>query len=52
MHDTDHSGWWLLAPFVNIFFLLSNGTVGTNRFGEDPKLSGQEVSNLPVLQDI
>jgi uncharacterized membrane protein YhaH (DUF805 family) len=24
MHDTDHSGWWILFPFVNLVFLLSS----------------------------
>ncbi len=23
MHDTDHSGWWLLFPIVNFIFLVS-----------------------------
>jgi uncharacterized membrane protein YhaH (DUF805 family) len=23
MHDTDHSGWWLLFPIVNLIFLIS-----------------------------
>jgi uncharacterized membrane protein YhaH (DUF805 family) len=23
MHDTDHSGWWLLFPIVNFVFLIS-----------------------------
>lgn len=23
MHDTDHVGWWLLFPFVNLVFLLT-----------------------------
>jgi uncharacterized membrane protein YhaH (DUF805 family) len=23
MHDTNHSGWWLLVPFVNFYFLVS-----------------------------
>lgn len=23
MHDTDHSGWWLLFPIVNFVFLVS-----------------------------
>lgn len=23
MHDTNHSGWWLLMPIVNLVFLLS-----------------------------
>ncbi|WP_254599540.1 DUF805 domain-containing protein [Burkholderia paludis] len=37
MHDTDHSGWWLLCPVVNLVYLFIPGTVGENRFGDDPK---------------
>ena len=37
MHDTDHSGWWLLFPIVNLVFAVSEGTRGDNRFGPDPK---------------
>lgn len=37
MHDTDHSGWWLLFPIVNLVFAASEGTRGDNRFGPDPK---------------
>lgn len=37
MHDTNHSGWWLLLPIVNFVFLVSEGTQGDNRFGSDPK---------------
>ncbi|MFN0178403.1 MAG: DUF805 domain-containing protein [Gemmatimonadales bacterium] len=37
MHDTDHSGWWLLVPIVNLVFALTDGTRGDNRFGPDPK---------------
>ena len=33
MHDTDHSGWWLLVPIVNFVFLVSEGTRGDNRWG-------------------
>lgn len=39
MHDTDHSGWWLLVPIVNLVFAVSAGTHGSNRFGVDPKLA-------------
>jgi len=39
MHDTDHSGWWLLFPFVNLVFAVTGGTRGDNRFGSDPKAS-------------
>lgn len=37
MHDTDHSGWWLLVPIANIIFYFTPGTSGPNRFGPDPK---------------
>ena len=37
MHDTDHSGWWLLVPIVSLIFAISEGTRGYNRFGPDPK---------------
>ena len=51
LHDRDLSGWWLLGyivasmiPFVNfiagiamLVVLLLPGTVGPNRFGNDPK---------------
>ena len=37
MHDTDRSGWWLLLPFVNLFFAVQEGTRGVNSFGPDPK---------------
>jgi len=36
LHDTGHSGWWLLAPVVNLVFLVTGGTRGGNRFGADP----------------
>lgn len=37
MHDTDHSGWWVLFPIVNLVFACTEGTRGNNRFGADPK---------------
>jgi uncharacterized membrane protein YhaH (DUF805 family) len=38
LHDQDKSGWWLLVPIVNPFFLMFvGGTAGPNRFGPDPK---------------
>jgi uncharacterized membrane protein YhaH (DUF805 family) len=48
LHDTDRSGWWLLLSFVPLvgalvllFFYVSDGTSGPNRFGPDPKDPGQ-----------
>jgi uncharacterized membrane protein YhaH (DUF805 family) len=37
MHDTNHSGWFLLVPIYNLILACTNGTVGENRFGADPK---------------
>jgi uncharacterized membrane protein YhaH (DUF805 family) len=37
MHDTDHSGWWLLLPIVNLVFLVQESQQGDNRFGSNPK---------------
>jgi uncharacterized membrane protein YhaH (DUF805 family) len=43
LHDKDKSGWWFfigLVPLVGIILLLywfvTAGTAGPNRFGEDP----------------
>lgn len=38
MHDTDHSGWWIIVPIVNLIFAVTKGTEGENRFGPAPKL--------------
>ena len=47
LHDTDRSGWnilWGLVPaiggFVLLYFYVSDGTEGPNRFGPDPKAEG------------
>ena len=37
MHDTDHSGWFLLVPLYNLILMFTEGTAGENRFGSDPK---------------
>lgn len=41
MHDTDHSGWWILLPIVNLIFACTEGSSGPNRFGPNPKLVAQ-----------
>jgi uncharacterized membrane protein YhaH (DUF805 family) len=48
LHDTDKSGWWLLIALIPLigslillFFFVSDGTKGPNRFGADPKDPGQ-----------
>jgi uncharacterized membrane protein YhaH (DUF805 family) len=37
MHDTGHSGWWLLAPIVPFVFSLQDSQAGSNSFGANPK---------------
>ncbi|HEV7659849.1 MAG TPA: DUF805 domain-containing protein [Allosphingosinicella sp.] len=44
LHDTDRSGWnllWGLLPlvggFILLYFYVSDGDSGPNRFGPDPK---------------
>jgi uncharacterized membrane protein YhaH (DUF805 family) len=46
LHDINKSGWWQLILFIPIlgalvllFFLVSKGTDGENRFGSDPLAS-------------
>lgn len=43
LHDLDRSGWWYLICFVPLiggivllFWFVSQGTIGENRFGSDP----------------
>ena len=38
MHDTDHSGWWLIFPVVNLVLAVREGQQGDNRFGRDPEV--------------
>lgn len=47
LHDTGRSGWslsWGLVPFLGgfilLYFCVSDGDQGPNRFGEDPKEEG------------
>ncbi len=37
MHDTNHSAWWYLVPFVNLVFLCTDGDRWTNPRGPSPK---------------
>ncbi len=37
-HDLNNSGWFQLIPIYNPFWLIfAEGTIGPNRFGNDPK---------------
>lgn len=44
LHDTNHSGWWLLIAFIPVIgaivllvFLVKDSDEGDNRFGSSPK---------------
>lgn len=44
LHDTDHSGWWLLISFIPIIgvivlfiFMVQDSTPGDNQYGPNPK---------------
>lgn len=43
-HDLGESGWWQLIPFYNLRMLFTDGIVGENPYGENPK--GIEVVKL------
>ena len=37
MHDVGKSGWYILIPIYNLILACTNGDVGTNEYGNDPK---------------
>jgi uncharacterized membrane protein YhaH (DUF805 family) len=52
LHDTDHSGWWLLTlfiPIVHLYLLylvwFAKGTDGANRYGAAPLANANVSAN-------
>lgn len=52
LHDSDKSGWFILLAFVPfggivllVFYCLA-GTIGPNRYGEDPLRRPASVANM------
>jgi uncharacterized membrane protein YhaH (DUF805 family) len=37
-HDVGLSGWFQLIPFFPLYLIFGSGTIGQNKYGEDPKL--------------
>ncbi|MCR9100340.1 MAG: DUF805 domain-containing protein [bacterium] len=37
MHDVGKSGWFLLIPIYNLILAVTEGEVGANQYGPDPK---------------
>ncbi len=40
MHDVDKSGWFLLIPIYNLILAITEGTRGSNRFGNEDGSDG------------
>ena len=36
-HDTNHSGWWILCPVMNIIYLFFPSDLATNEYGTCPR---------------
>ncbi len=37
MHDTGKSGWFLLIPIYSLILACTDGDIGANKYGGDPK---------------
>ena len=53
LHDTDHSGWWLLIGLVPLvgtiilfIFMIQDGQSGENQYGPNPK--SDTATSLPT----
>lgn len=42
MHDVDKSGWYIFIPIYSLILACTEGTPGSNQYGEDPKSSSIE----------
>lgn len=45
MHDTNHSGWFYLVPFYNLYLLCKEGDDGPNPHGNNPITERQSTNN-------
>lgn len=50
MHDTNHSGWWMLVPIYSFILLCRQGDGGDNDFGPPPEENGPAptTQNKPI----
>jgi len=37
IHDSEHCGWWIICPIVNLVFLIIPGNEGANKYGAPVK---------------
>lgn len=36
LHDTNHTGWWIICPIYNIVLLATKGDEVANKYGDVP----------------
>lgn len=46
MHDVNKSGWFMFIPIYNFILAVTNGDVGENEYGQDPKEAIQDSDDL------
>lgn len=58
LHDTNRSGWSfllglipLVGGLIMLYFYFSDGTIGRNNYGDDPKRPHNEISEIGVSQE-
>ncbi len=52
MHDVNKSGWFLLIPFYNLILTFTEGTIGPNQYGADPKNTDMVDATYSVNTDM
>ena len=45
MHDVGKSGWFILIPIYNLILALTEGDVGSNKYGPDPKNPERDLTD-------
>ena len=51
MHDLNKSGWYGIIPIYNIILGFTEGTVGTNDYGADPKGNTNGINDQIIQKD-
>ncbi|MEL6944565.1 MAG: DUF805 domain-containing protein [Bacteroidota bacterium] len=51
MHDVGKSGWFCLIPIYNLILAVTEGDVGHNEYGPDPKNPEMDDSLMDHLVD-
>lgn len=42
-HDSNHSGWWIICPIVNIIFMFLPSDPNANEYGEPETMSEETM---------